>query len=183
MAKKRPRKCDHAHPLALQQEIDRLKSTQGPGFQSLMSVPEFRRLAELLATALFRAEPSKGGSMALANGGGKLGPGDSDGIAVLGRCFGDDDGCTPECHHLVVPGYSVPVRPDKAILAETQRLLRACSSDIAGLLDSHAPKRQDTSIRCGLTACPGRNRRQPFDSIHCRFCGRKFEEELEEVNA
>lgn len=167
MAKKL-RKCNHPHVLSLQQEIDRLKSTQGAGFQTLMGVPEFRRLAELLATAQFRAEPSKGGSMALANGGGKLGPGESDGIAVLGN-------------HIVTPGYSVPQRPDRAVLAQTLRLISECGSDVAGRLDSHAVKPKDTSVRCGLSKCRGRNRRQPFDSEYCAFCGRGFVEELESV--
>lgn len=163
--------CDeHVHVASLQQALVSAQSVQGPGFMSLMRVPEFRRLAELLATAQFRAEVSKGGSMALANGGGKLGPSDSDGIAVLGEW-------------IATPGYGVPQRPDRAILAETQRLIRQTGDDIAGLLDSHAPRKQDTSIRCGLTACQGRNRRQPFDSQFCRFCGRAFVEELEEVSA
>lgn len=161
MARKKTTKCNHPHVQALQQEIDRLKSTQGSGFQSLMRFPEFRRLAELLATASFRAEPSKGGSMALANGGGRLGPADSDGIAVLGD-------------FIATPGYGLPVRWDRRLLAESLHRISETVKDIEQILDPHTPRPKDTSQRCGLSACRGRNRRQPFDAEFCAFCSREF---------
>lgn len=145
----------HLHPLALQQENDRLRSVQGTGFAALLKYPDFQRLAEQLAELAFRAHPLKSSQVAVTAR--SRGHNLSDGIVTIGE------------HH-VTPGYAASVHQDQGRLGAAMRAVKECADHISGILDPHTLKPRDERPRCNRRTCKDRDTRQPYGVKVCGFC-------------
>jgi hypothetical protein len=155
---------EHAHPLKLQAEIERLNSTRNGRWQDLLhAVPGLRESAEKLQTLRFRAQVGKSSS-----------------VAQMGRFSGFSDGTVEYGQTVVLGSSAASVKQDEGRWGAAVALVRQLDEDLARLLDPHSPKPKDTRVTCGESGCPGRWRKQPFESNFCRYCGRGMRE-LEEA--
>ena len=88
------------------------------------------------------------------------------------RGHGGHDGITVLGDHIAVPGYAVGSRADQGRLGAALSEVKRCADKVAGIADPTEHQATDTRVRCGASACPGKNKRQPADVRFCAYCGR-----------
>lgn len=162
MARRKPAKCNHAHPLILQAEIERLRSTRDGEWQALLDACEpLRDCAEKLQTLRFRAQVGKSASVAQIGG------------------YGFSDGTVDYGTTVLHSPSHVSVKEDEGRWGAAIAKVRSLDRELAGLLDPHQPKKKDLRVTCGDKKCAPEHRwrKQPVDSRFCRWCGRSFIEE------
>ncbi len=147
---------EHLHPLRLQEEIERLRSTRGGEWKALLErFPDLRELAEHLTVLAFRAEPGRGSALAVVPH--ARGHAQNDGVVAIGDTR-------------VVHRDGVSVSKDQgrlgagvAAVAQARRQLERLVSGVG--------EGTDPRPRCGRRACKGKNVRQPMGAQMCCFCG------------
>lgn len=146
----------HDHVLALQSEIERLRSSTPAGFWAITRFDPFRDVVETLVELDKRATPLGGANTEVVARSRSHNVGDN--ISTLGE-------------NMATHSQGVSTYRDRGRLGAAVSVLEETASKIRKIAD---PKAGPTSKRCGSRSCPEPNRHQSLEARYCNFCGRQF---------